>query len=162
MRTGYWACTWAAMLATACSGQAAEPPAQEVSAETGERSREGDMKVTIIAGGQRLTAELVEGAAARDFAAMLPLDLTLRDYHGTEKIADLPSRLSIEGAPGGIDPMVGDLAYYAPWGNIALFYRDFGYSGGLIRLGRIEGDVSILAGSDPIPVRIEQSIPSAR
>lgn len=100
-----------------------------------------------------LTAELEDSAAARDFAALLPLELTLSDYNRTEKIADLPRRLSIEGAPGGIDPEAGDIAYYAPWGNLAIFYHDFGYSRGLVRLGRIEGGAEALAKFDG-PVRI--------
>ena len=57
------------------------------------------MKIRIIASDRTLTAELEDSAAARDFAALLPLELTLSDYNRTEKIADLPRRLSIEGAP---------------------------------------------------------------
>ncbi|MBS0521182.1 MAG: hypothetical protein JSR90_20950 [Proteobacteria bacterium] len=112
------------------------------------------MKIRIVAAGRALTAELEDSAAARDFAALLPLDLTLSDYNRTEKIADLPRRLSIEGAPKGIDPTVGDIAYYAPWGNLAIFYRDFGYSRGLVRLGRLEGDAEGLVKLDG-PARIE-------
>lgn len=41
----------------------------------------------------------------------LPLTLTLKDYAGTEKISDLPKRLSTEGAPSGSDPSVGDITY---------------------------------------------------
>ncbi len=76
--------------------------------------------------------------AARAFRALLPLRLELTDYNRTEKIADLPSRLTTRGEPDGIDPEPGDLAYYAPWGNLALFYKDFGYSRGLVRLGRLD------------------------
>jgi hypothetical protein len=39
-----------------------------------------------------------------------------------------PRKLSTSGARPGSDPDVGDIAYYAPWGNLALFYRNFGYS----------------------------------
>jgi Cyclophilin-like family len=39
------------------------------------------------------------------------------------------------GSMAGSDPSIGDIAYYAPWGNLALFYKDFGYSNGLITLG---------------------------
>jgi hypothetical protein len=39
---------------------------------------------------------------------------------------------------------VGDIAYYAPWGNLAIFHKDFGYSDGLIILGKIDGDVDAL------------------
>ncbi len=35
-------------------------------------------------------------------------------------------------------PQVGDFAYYAPWGNLAIYYKAFSYSSGLILLGRIE------------------------
>lgn len=48
--------------------------------------------------------------------------------------------------PRGIDPEVGDLAYYAPWGNLAVFYRDFRFSEGLILLGKQD------SGSDKIAV----------
>lgn len=113
------------------------------------------MKLKIIANGRQLSATLEDSAAARDFVAMLPLELHLRDYNRTEKIADLPSRLSQEGAPDGIDPAAGDIAYYAPWGNLAIFYRSFGYSKGLIRLGRIENGAAALAGAEPTTIRIE-------
>jgi hypothetical protein len=39
------------------------------------------------------------------------------------------------GAPAGSDPSVGDITYYAP-GNLAIFYRDFGYSRGLFKADR--------------------------
>lgn len=105
---------------------------------------EGTMHIRIRDGERTLTARLEDSAAARDFAAMLPVELTLKDYASTEKIADLPRQLSTEGAPAGADPVVGDIAYYAPWGNLAIYYRDFGYSRGLVRLGRIESGVEAL------------------
>lgn len=95
------------------------------------------MKIHIDVEGATITAILDDSPAARDFTSLLPLTLTLDDYHSTEKISYLPRRLSIEGAPAGIDPSPGDLTYYAPWGNLAIFYRDFGYSRGLVKLGAI-------------------------
>lgn len=92
-----------------------------------------------------LTATLIDSNTVEDFASLLPLTLTLTDYAGTEKVSDLPRRLSTEGAPPGSDPQVGDIAYYAPWGNLALFYRDFGYSSGLVILGKIDGDMEALS-----------------
>ena len=65
--------------------------------------------------GTALTATLLDTATARDFASLLPLTLTLNDYAATEKISDLPRRLSTEGAPLGSDPSIGDVAYYSPW-----------------------------------------------
>jgi hypothetical protein len=87
--------------------------------------------------------------------ALLPLTLTLEDYGSTEKISYLPKRLSTEGAPPGIDPAVGDLTYYAPWGNLAIFIRDFRYSSGLVLLGKIDGDMAALNVSGPVSVTLE-------
>lgn len=113
------------------------------------------MKIRLVAGDRTFTATLEDNAAARDFAALLPLELALKDYNRTEKIADLPQPLSTEGTPDGIDPGIGDITYYAPWGNLAIFYRGFGYSRGLVRLGRLESDVEALAEIDGASVRIE-------
>ncbi len=97
-------------------------------------------KIQIQLDGRVFNAVLYENASAKDFLAQLPLTLTLSDFNGTEKIADLPKRISEEGAPAGFKPEAGDIAYYAPWGNLAIFYRDFRYSERLIRIGKIEGD----------------------
>lgn len=114
------------------------------------------MQIQLTIGDTVLSATLVDNCPARDLAARLPLDLALRDFHETEKIAYLPERLSTTGSADGFDPSPGDLTYYAPWGNLALFYRDFGYSSGLVQLGRIDGDPSLLADvPDGTPLRIE-------
>jgi hypothetical protein len=105
--------------------------------------------------GTPLTASLDDTATARDFASLLPLELTLVDYASTEKISDLPRRLSTKGAPPGTDPDVGDIAYYAPWGNLALFYRDFEYSEGLVRLGVIHGGTDVLRAPGPVNATVE-------
>lgn len=113
------------------------------------------MRIRITAADQTFTAVLEDNDAARDFAALLPIELTLSDYNRTEKVADLPRRLSTAGAPDGVDPTVGDIAYFAPWGNLAIFYRDFGYSRGLVRLGRLEGGAERLMTLEAARARIE-------
>jgi hypothetical protein len=79
----------------------------------------------------------------------------LEDYASTEKISVLPRRLSTEDAPSGSDPSVGDITYYTPWGNLALFYRDFGYSSGLVILGKLESGVEALGVPGSMSVTIE-------
>ena len=105
--------------------------------------------------GRWIPATLADNDTARDFASQLPLELTLTDYAATEKISDLPRRLSTEGAPPGIDPVAGDLAYYSPWGNLAIFYEDFRHSAGLIKLGRIDSGLEVLNRPGPLRVTIE-------
>jgi hypothetical protein len=122
----------AALLSTSAADAAGQTPVPGQSEQV-----VSSMKINIDVEGATITATLDDSLAARDFASLLPLTLTLEDYNSTEKISDLPRRLSIEGAPAGIDPSPGHITYYAPWGNLAIFYRDFGYSRGLVKLGAI-------------------------
>lgn len=103
------------------------------------------MKIRISSGDTVLTATILDNATSHDFMSMLPLTLSIKDYNGTEKICDLPQKLSISGAPSGFEPSAGDITLYAPWGNLAMFYRDFGYASGLILLGRIDTGVELLS-----------------
>jgi hypothetical protein len=114
------------------------------------------MKIRLTLDDAVLTATLDENDTAREFAAMLPLSLRLDDYESTEKVSDLPRRLDTKGAPQGTDPDVGDIAYYAPWGNLAVYYRDFGYSTGLVKLGSIDAGVEALQRPGPMQVTIER------
>lgn len=118
-----------------------------------------NLKIRLTFQGEALTATLEDNAASRDFLAMLPLDLTLTDYNANEKIADLPARLSTDGTPDRVDPEEGDITYFAPWGNLAIFYRDFRYSRGLIRLGALDGNIDALRQPGPLNATIERIEP---
>jgi hypothetical protein len=63
--------------------------------------------------------------------------------------------LSTAQAPAGSDPEIGDIAYYSPWGNLAIYYKDFSYSRGLVKLGHIESAVDTLRQPGPLTVTIE-------
>ncbi|WP_179382102.1 cyclophilin-like fold protein [Streptomyces sp. SA15] len=71
------------------------------------------MNIRLTVDGHHVAAILNDSATARDFAALLPLRLDLSDFYQTERMADLPRRLSTSGAPKGTEPKAGDLAYYA-------------------------------------------------
>jgi hypothetical protein len=83
-------------------------------------TEEERMEIRLRVNDAVVTATLVDSETTRDFISLLPLTLTLEDYAGTEKISYLPQKLSNEGAPAGSDPSVGDITYYAPWGNLAI------------------------------------------
>ena len=102
-----------------------------------------------------MQATLDTTTAAQDFAAMLPLELTLTDYHGIEKVADLPRTLDTSDAPDSYKPETGDITVFAPWGNLAIFYKPFANSRGLVRLGQFDGPIDALVQDGGIPVRIE-------
>lgn len=105
----------------------------------------GEMKVRIRIDGHSGTATLLDNSTATDFLKLLPLTLRLNDYAATEKISDLPGKLSTSDAPAGVNPAAGDIAYFAPWGNLALFHRDFGFSKGLVKIGKLDSPMPILA-----------------
>jgi hypothetical protein len=121
------------------------------------RTKNMNLKLTV--GEQVLTAALSDNPTSRDFVLLLPLTLTLKDYASTEKISDLPKRLSTQGAPEGSLPRAGDVTYYAPWGNLAVFHKDFKYSSGLIKIAHLNGDIAILSAHGPMTVQIELATP---
>lgn len=84
------------------------------------------MQIQFSLPDRAFTVTLSGGTAASDFASRLPLTLSMRDFHGIEKIADLPERLSTAGEAEGMDP-------------------DVGYADGLVALGRLDGDAAVLA-----------------
>lgn len=103
------------------------------------------MRITLTIDDVALPATIDDTAAGRDFVALLPLTLTFSDHARTEKVSDLPRRLSTAGAPAGAAAATGDIGYYAPWGNLAVYYRDFRYSDGLVKLGSITSGAEALA-----------------
>lgn len=102
------------------------------------------MRVGFSFGGQSFSVTLEGNPTGRDFLTLLPLDLAIEDYSHNEKIARLPRPLSQRFAvPFGAE-RAGDLCYYAPWRNLAFFHAGYRYSPGLIRIGRMDGDLAPL------------------
>ena len=101
---------------------------------------------------------LDDNDAARNFYAMLPLKLSFEDFNSTEKIATLPQKLSLGSSPTSCDPEKGSFTYYIPWGNIAVFYRDFRPSRNLVPLGSVVRGMDLFAGQKgDFSVRIERT-----
>lgn len=115
------------------------------------------MKIKLISEGGIVTASLHDNPTAKAFYAQLPLTLDLEDYAATEKIAYIPERLPTDAAPDGMQPHRGDITYYAPWGNLAIFYKDFRYAAGLVGLGSIDSGMDILKYLPDSKVTIERT-----
>ncbi len=114
------------------------------------------MKLRIILDDKIITATLNDSLPSREFAALLPLTLKLKDYAGEEKISDLPGRLSTLGSPAGTAAKKGDITLYAPWGNLAIFYKPHGYASGLIKLGELDEPDALPVYPDAYSVRVER------
>lgn len=103
-----------------------------------------NLKIRLAFEGGEMLVALVDNTASNHFFSMLPMTLSFEDYNGTEKISYLESKLKNEGAPDSFEPSAGDLCYYAPWGNICFFYKDFRLSNGLVPIGTIESGMEFL------------------
>lgn len=97
-----------------------------------------NMKLKITFGETELTATLYDNPTTQDFTSMLPITTEVEDYASNEKIFYPERKLSTNQAPNGYKPSTGDITYYSPWGDVAIFYKDFSHSSGLISLGRID------------------------
>lgn len=113
-------------------------------------------RIKLTFNNEEVYVKLDDNETSRDFLEMLPLTLQFEDYNNTEKIANLPEKLSLDGAPSGYDPQIGDFSYYAPWGNLSVFYKDFRYSNSLVKLGTFESGIEKLGNmNEDFTVKIE-------
>lgn len=117
-------------------------------------------KVKLIFNDNEVYALITNSNAGNDFLSLLPMNLKIEDFNGTEKISYLSRKLNTQNEPDGITPKAGDITYYAPWGNLAIFYKNFRYSNNLIYLGRFENisDISKLSNiKGYFEIRIEKA-----
>lgn len=117
-------------------------------------------KVKLTFNDNEIYALITNSNAGNDFLSLLPMNLKIEDFNGTEKISYLSKKLNTQNESDGITPKAGDITYYAPWGNLAIFYKNFRYSNNLIYLGRFENisDISKLSNMKvDFEIRIEKA-----
>jgi hypothetical protein len=106
------------------------------------------LRIELRFGDELATATLAPTPAAREFAAMLPLELYLHDPMGQAKSGQLPRPLDLTDIEPLSNPAVGQLYYWAPSHTFAIFYEDFGHSipdPGLVRLGAVNSGIDRIA-----------------
>ncbi len=115
------------------------------------------MKVSLKVNGKSLEATLRQGETTRDFVSLLPLTLTMHDLFGREKFGHLPRAISDSGERTH-SYQVGEIAYWSPGPDIAVFYRHDGQTipaPGLIIIGKVESGVETLNVPGSLEVTIE-------
>lgn len=101
-----------------------------------------NMRITV--NGKTIVFELNHSQAAKDLYAQLPLSIDVENYGDNEKIFYPPKKLGTADTPLVKAARLGTLAYYAPWGDVVIFYGNFGSAAGLYELGHaIEGEEHI-------------------
>ena len=95
-----------------------------------------ELRMWMTVGERRFAVTLADNAAARAFAAQLPLTLDMSELNGNEKHADLPKPLPTNASrPGTIRN--GDLMLYGA-DTLVVFYLTFQSSYSYTRLGRVD------------------------
>ena len=115
------------------------------------------MKIQIKVKDAVLRATLLDSEAARDFASLLPLSLPMNDLFRREKYGELPRAIS-EGGKRTHTYEVGDIAYWRPGPDVAIYYRHDGQripEPGIVVLGRIDSGVEALDRPGSVNVTIE-------
>ena len=115
-----------------------------------------NMQMTVTANGNEIVFELNGSGAAKALLAQLPLAVEVEDYGGKEKIFYPPKKLETGDTPLARGVRPGTLAYYAPWGDVVMFYDSFGSASGLYELGHavrggehlrsLRGDIRVESG----------------
>ena len=119
----------------------------------------GEVRVRIIIDTTSIEATLADSDAARDFASLLPLTLSMNDLFRREKFAALQRAISEQGKRTH-DYAVGTIGYWPPGPDVAIFYRHDGEripAPGLIVIGKIKAGVEALSVRGAIRATIERS-----
>lgn len=91
--------------------------------------------------------ELNDSQASQDLYNQLPIEVNVENFSDNEKTF-YPEKLNTTNTPLA-DAKKGTLCYYAPWGDVVMFYKDYGKGSQLYELGEcISGkdDIEKLSG----------------
>ena len=119
--------------------------------------RQEESRMWMTVGERRFAITLTDNAAARAFAAQLPLTLDMSELNGNEKHADLPKPLPANAnRPGTIRN--GDLMLYGA-DTLVVFYLTFQSSYSYTRLGRVDDPTGLAKALGRANVKVHFSAP---
>ena len=124
---------------------AAEENAAQAQDENGEVNMASENRQIRVSAqdGSEIIFELNDSSAASDLYEQLPLSVEIEDFSDNEKIF-YPEELDISDTPlAGTE--IGTLAYYAPWGDVVMFYGEYSEKPSLYELGHV------VSGGEVIP-----------
>lgn len=108
---------------------------------------EAGSTLSIQCGDATIVYELNNSPAAKSLLAQLPLTLEVEPYSTNEQTFYPPEKLDTADTPSITSAQVGTLAYFAPWGDVVMFYGEFsGGGGGLYELGQAVDGVDAIRG----------------
>lgn len=116
------------------------------------------MNIDLKLAGQVIRATLADSAPAREFAAMLPLNLTMHELFKREKFGSLPRPVAAAQTQARICE-AGDLICWTSGPDLTVFHRrdDKITTGRFHVLGRIDTGYEAFAAPGPLEVHICRS-----
>ena len=151
------ALTFAMSLIATSTSKAETPSRSKPEGAPSETSH--NMKINIKISGKTLTATLADNPTARDFVSLLPLKVSMNDLFGREKYGDLPRAIS-ETGPRAHSYHIGDIAYWSPDHQLAVYYRQDNQtipSPGVIPVAKIDTGIEAFQVPGSVKVTIERA-----
>jgi len=115
------------------------------------------VKININVFGKTVTATLMDNPTAKDFVSLLPLTMSMKDLFGREKFGHLQKALSEKG-PRTNTYEAGDIAYWSPAHDLAIYYRHDGESipsPGVIPIAKMNDGTEVFNVPGSVKVSIE-------
>jgi hypothetical protein len=120
------------------------------------------LKIRLRLRRRAVTVVVARNETARDFVSLLPLTLTMRDLFGREKFARMPRTLSAGGKRTSTYA-VGDVVYWSPGPDVAVYYRHDGKEiphPGVIPIGKIDSGIDALDTPGSVRLTVERVLPT--
>lgn len=114
------------------------------------------MKIRLKVKDTLISGTLIDSGTARDFISLLPITLRMSDLFKREKFGHLPRTISDDGKRTRTYK-VGNVAYWSPGPDVAIFYRHDGPKipePGIIVIGTLDS-IEALNVPGSVRVRIE-------
>ena len=115
------------------------------------------MKISLKIEDKVNTATLINSKTTQDFISLLPLTLVMNDLFRREKYARLPRSISEEGVRTHTYE-VGEVVYWPPGPDLAIFYRHDNQRiphPDIIVIGKLDSGVEALNVPDTVKVMIK-------
>src|SRR5687767_11335709 len=130
-----------------CEASQPAAPVAVVQDAAGASAKSEETRMWMTVGGRRFAITLADTAAARAFAAQLPVTLDMAELNGNEKHADLPVALPTDASRSGTIRN-GDLMLYGA-DTLVVFYSTFNSSYSYTRLGRVDDPAGLVQALGP-------------
>ena len=101
----------------------------------GEETQNLSKEIQVSAGEKNIYFVLHDSAMAVALFEQLPMTVEVSNYSNNEKIFYPLQSLGENEGSLVMAALAGTLAYYAPWGNVVMFYGNNGPANGLYQLG---------------------------